>query len=308
MPTTLSLACENTPDLAATMQLQLPALAWQMIGAGAWQRTFHLHGQGIRVRVESDRGGLRFSFRTGPEEELLRNLLTATFRNGEQVGAMALAGHPALSALRRHHQGMILLAGSPFETLVLAVLAQTRPAAAVRKVFPRLAAECGGLTPQRLLALPLPRLTQLVRPLGAVKAARLHATAAILTRRGTTLFDQLIGGSDSGALNNLLTSLPGVGTHTAAVVMTIVNDAADTVPIDQHLMRVAYRLGLTDYDGGLTNPGCRRVAADLLAYGPDLARVHPLIQQVAYDTCTVSTPDCRRCFLAESCRHAARTA
>lgn len=307
MLTALRLACETTPDLAATMQLQIPALAWHMTGADVWQRTFHLHGQGIRVQVEADRGGLQFSFRTSTEE-LLRDLLTATFRNGEQVGAMALAGHPALSALRRHHQGMILLAGSPFETLVLAILAQARPAEAVRKVFPRLAAECGGLTPRRLSALPLPRLTQLVRPLGAVKASRLHATAAILTRRGATAFDRLIGGSDSHALNNLLPSLPGVGTRTAAIVMAILNDVPGTVPIDQHLMRVAYRLGLTDHDGGLTKPGSRRVAADLLAYGPDVARVHPLLQQVAYDTCTVSTPDCRRCFLAESCRHAARNA
>ncbi|MEV4507635.1 hypothetical protein AB0K00_01580 [Dactylosporangium sp. NPDC049525] len=308
MRTALSLACETPPDLAATMQLQLPALAWSMAGAGVWQRTFHLHGQGIRVQVEADRGGLQFSFRTSTEEDLLRDLLTATFRNGDQVGAMALTGHPALRTLRRHHQGMILMAGSPFETLVLAVLAQTRPAEAVRKVFPRLAAECGGLTPRRLSALPLPRLTQLVRPLGAVKASRLHATAAILTRRGTTAFDRLIAGSDSQALNYLLPSLPGVGTHTAAIVMTIVNDVPDTMPIDLHLMRVAYRLGLTDHNGGLTKTGCRRVAADLLAYGPDLARVHPLIQQVAHDTCTADAPDCRRCFLAESCRHAARTA
>ncbi|WP_327007055.1 hypothetical protein OHA72_07120 [Dactylosporangium sp. NBC_01737] len=290
------------------MQLQIPALAWHTTGDGVWQRTFHLRGQGIRVRVEADPGGLQFSFRTGTEEELLRDLLTATFRNGAQVGAMALVGHPALRTLRRHHQGTILLAGPPFETLVLAVLAQARPVATVRQVFPRLAAECGGLTPRRLSALPLPRLAQLVRPLGVVKASRLHATASILSRRGVTIFDRLIADSDSQALNYLLPSLPGVGTHTAAIVMAIVNDDPDTVPVDQHLMRVAYRLGLTDHDGGYTKPGRRRVAADLLAYGPDLARVHPLIQQVAHDTCTVQTPDCRRCFLVESCRHAARTA
>src|SRR4051812_29650395 len=133
MLTALSLACETTPDLAATMQLQIPALAWHMTAAGGWQRTFYLHGQGIRVQVEADRGGLRFSFRTSTDEQLLRDLLPPTFRNGEQVGAMALAGHPALSTLRRHHENMILLPGSPFETLVLAILAQARPAEAVRK-------------------------------------------------------------------------------------------------------------------------------------------------------------------------------
>ncbi|MEU0553415.1 hypothetical protein [Dactylosporangium sp. NPDC006015] len=307
MLTALRLECDTTPDLAATMKLQIPALAWYRTGVGEWQRTYHPNGRGVPVRVEADHGGLRFTFRTSAEEALLRDVLISTFRNGEQVGAMALAGHPALRTLRRHHQGMILLNGSPFETLVLAVLAQGRPAEAVRKVFPRLAAACGGLTPQRLSALPLPRLAQLVRPLGEVKASRLHATAAILTRRGATAFDRLIAGSGALALNYLL-SLPGVGTHTAALVVTIINNVPDMVPIDQHLMRVAYRLGLTDHDGGLTKPGSRRVAADLLAYGPDLARVHPLLQQVAYDTCTAATPDCRRCFLAESCRHAARTA
>ncbi|MEU7865342.1 hypothetical protein [Dactylosporangium sp. NPDC049140] len=305
MSTALSLACEIAPDLTATMRLQIPALAWHMTGAGVWQRTYHLDGQGIPVRVEAHRDGLQFSFRTSTEKELLRDLLTATFRNGEQVGALALAGHPALRTLRRHNRGMILLAGSPFETLVLAILAQARPAAAVRKVFPRVAAACGGLTPQRLSAMPVARLAQLVRPLGDVKASRLHAAAAVLTRRHVKAFDQLIGDSDSHALNFQLSSLPGVGTHTAAIVMSIVNDVPDTVPIDRHLIRVAYRLGLTDHDGGLTKPGGRRVAADLLAYGPDLARIHPLIQQVAYDTCTADTPDCQRCFLAESCRYAA---
>src|SRR3954471_13143237 len=85
VPTTLSLACETTPDLAATMRLQIPALAWRRTGPGAWQRTYHLHAQGTAaVRVEADRGGLRFSFRTSADGELLRDLLTATFRNGEQ--------------------------------------------------------------------------------------------------------------------------------------------------------------------------------------------------------------------------------
>jgi endonuclease III len=306
MVPTLRLACEFAPDLAATMQLQIPALAWHMTEAGGWQRTFHLHGQGIPVRVEADRSGLQFYSPTGVEEGPLRALLTAAFRNGEQVGAMTLEGHPALGALRRHHRGMILLSGPPFETLVLTILAQARPAEAVRTVFPRLAAECGGLTPQQLATLPLPRLAQLVRPLGEVKASRLHATAAILARRGETAFDELIGAPGSRALTYLM-SLPGVATHTAAIVMAIINDVPDMVPIDQNLMRVAYRLGLTNHDGGFTKRGSRRVAADLRACGPDLARVHPLFQQIAQDTCIAGTPDCGRCFLAGSCRHAAGT-
>ncbi|MER7007316.1 hypothetical protein ABT297_30335 [Dactylosporangium sp. NPDC000555] len=202
---------------------------------------------------------------------------------------------------------MILLSGSPFETLVLAILAQARPADAVRTVFSRLAAACGGVTPRRVAALPLPHLVQLVRLVGEAKAARLHATAAMLDRRGETAFDRLFGASGPHALTFLM-SLPGVATHTAAIVTTIINDVPETVPIDQNLLRVAFRLGLTDHDGGLTKPGIRQVAADLLAYGPDLARVHPLLQQVALDTCTVGVPDCRRCFLADSCRHAAATA
>lgn len=300
-----SLACESAPDLAATMELQIPALARQVTEAGGWQRTFHLHGQAIPVRVDADPSGLQFYFQTTTEATQLRALLTATFRNGDQVGAMALDGHPAVSALRRHHRAMILLSGTPFETLVLAVLAQGFPAATVRTVFPRLAAACGGLTPRRLAAVRLPRLTQLIRPLGEVKASRLHATAAILARRGETTFDRLIAGAGSHALSRLQ-SLPGVGVHTAAIVMAVIDDIPGTVRVDQHLMRIAYRLGLTDYDGGLTKPGCRQVATDLLAYGPDLARAYPLFRQVARDTCTGGTPNCGCCFLAESCRYAAQ--
>ncbi|MEV8516224.1 hypothetical protein [Dactylosporangium sp. NPDC051484] len=307
MPPELIIACESTPDLEATMQRQIPALAWQAVEDGGWQRIVYRHGLGIPVRVEANGSELHFRFRAGAEQRALCALLTTTFRNGDQVGGLALDGHPALRALRRHHRGMILLSGSPFETLVLAILAQARPADAVRTVFSRLAAACGGITPQRVAALPLPRLAQLVRLVGEAKAARLHATAAILDRRGATAFDRMIGGPGPHALTFLM-SLPGVATHTAAIVMAIINNVPETVPIDQNLMRVAFRLGLTDHDGRLTKPGIRRVAADLLAYGPDLARVHPLLQQVALDTCTAGVPDCRRCFLADSCRLAAGAA
>ena len=32
------------PDLAATMDIQIPALAWQPSGSGAWQRIYRTSG------------------------------------------------------------------------------------------------------------------------------------------------------------------------------------------------------------------------------------------------------------------------
>jgi endonuclease III len=302
----LRLACKSVPDLEATMRLQLAGLAWNVAEEGGWQRTFHLHGRGILVRVDADLDGLRFYYQTAVEERPLHTRLTAMFRNGYQVGAMDLDGHPALRALRREHRGMVLLNGAPFEILVLALLAQGNANAAVRTAFPRLLAGCGALTPRRLAAVPLPRLAQLLTPISRIKAARLHATATIIARRGEAAFDLLVRRPGLQALTYLV-SLPGVGTYTAAAVMTITSEAPHTVPADEHLMRIAYRLGLTDHDGNRTIPGSRQVAADLLAYGTCVARVYPLLRQVATDTCTVGDPSCEDCFLAEHCRHAAKT-
>ena len=39
------------PDLAATMDIQIPALAWQASGSGEWRRTYRADGTAAEVTV-----------------------------------------------------------------------------------------------------------------------------------------------------------------------------------------------------------------------------------------------------------------
>lgn len=50
MPDPIVLTFAHPVDLAATMDIQIPALAWQPVAEG-WRRTYHLADQAVQVTV-----------------------------------------------------------------------------------------------------------------------------------------------------------------------------------------------------------------------------------------------------------------
>lgn len=143
MDPAVSLSFGTFPDLDATMDIQIPALAWQPTEPGRWQRTYYVNGQTVDVQLDQEDDQLRFVFETDRvTAQRLRKMLAEAFPTGEQIADLTLDAHPILKALRRRYAGVIVMTAPAFEALVLTVLSQNRSGTTVRQVFP-------GWLPQR---------------------------------------------------------------------------------------------------------------------------------------------------------------
>jgi 3-methyladenine DNA glycosylase/8-oxoguanine DNA glycosylase len=150
--TKVDLVFRRRPDLAASMEVQVPALAWQRTGTGGYARLLYPQGRPVRVEVRVAGQALRFHLGPTDQVDWLRAALTVMFRR--QVGDLHLGRHPALLGLRAHYRGVVVMRTvDPFEALVLTVLAQNRSARAVREVYRDLVAAAGGTGPARFASL-----------------------------------------------------------------------------------------------------------------------------------------------------------
>ena len=93
-----------------------------------------------------------------------------------------------------------------------------------------------------------------------------------------------------------LEGLPGVGRKTANVVLSVAFDQ-DTLAVDTHVHRVAFRLGLASGKNPL------QTEKELLAVIPSMQRrdFHHRIIKHGRILCQARKPLCKSCFLAELC-------
>ena len=107
--------------------------------------------------------------------------------------------------------------------------------------------------------------------------------------------------SDAEA-RDYLTSLPGVGPKTAAVVLSFAL-GRDTIPVDTHVHRVSKRLGLVPPNS--TAEKADRLLHDLV---PDGLRtpLHVALIRLGREICKAPTPACHLCPLKDLCPTAPR--
>ncbi|MEU8333681.1 hypothetical protein AB0J14_37400 [Micromonospora arborensis] len=289
------------PDLDATMDIQIPALAWQPDPAGGYRRVLHLDGHPIVVTVGESDGGLRVTASHPHDKlpELLRRMFPI------QVADLDVGTSPIWTQLQNRYGGVIVMWAPPFEALVITVLSQNRTGEIVRRVYPALDQLCDGLTPQSLAALDRNVLRAAIRSAGPYKADRLGELAALVAGDGLNRFDQRIMHGPAADALAYLEGLPGVAHKTAACVLVFSARTTTTMPVDVHLFRVADRLGLARHDGKLTPTVRDAVIAQLLTHGADVALAHFVFLLVGRTTCTAGTPACTACFLRRDCRHGA---
>ena len=124
---------------------------------------------------------------------------------------------------------------NPFELLVATVLAAQCTDERVNRVTPSLFLKYPD--PSALAAAPQEAVEEIVRPTGffrnKAKAIR-ELSAAIVERHGGKV----------PATMDALTSLPGVGRKTASILLGACF-RVNTLPVDTHVGRVCFRLGLT---------------------------------------------------------------
>jgi endonuclease III len=154
---------------------------------------------------------------------------------------------------------------------------------ATRRLFPL------APTPQRMLALGLPALTEAIRTIGLfrTKARNLYETCRILVERH---------GGEVPRSREALEALPGVGRKTANVVLNVAFGEG-TMAVDTHVFRVANRTGLA--------PGRTPLAVELglLERVPPAYRVdahHWLILHGRY-VCLARQPRCAECRATRWC-------
>ncbi|HNJ82288.1 MAG TPA: endonuclease III [Piscinibacter sp.] len=159
---------------------------------------------------------------------------------------------------------------------------------ATRRLFPR------ANTPQKMLALGLPALTEAIRSIGLYrnKAKNLYETCRLLVERH---------GGEVPRSREALQALPGVGRKTANVVLNVAF-GEPTMAVDTHVFRVANRTGLA--------PGRNELEVEtrLLARVPERYRVdahHWLILHGRY-VCKARQPLCAQCGVAAWCDSAPR--
>ena len=176
---------------------------------------------------------------------------------------------------------------SVFELLAAVLLSAQATDSGVNKATRKLFIVAN--SPQKMLALGLPALTEYIRTIGLyrTKAKNLMETCRILVERH--------GGQVPGTRAEL-EALPGVGRKTANVVLNVAFGEA-TMAVDTHIFRVANRTGLAPGKTPL------EVETGLLARVPEAYRVdahHWLILHGRY-VCQARRPLCERCAVTRWC-------
>ncbi len=174
-----------------------------------------------------------------------------------------------------------------FELLAAVLLSAQATDVGVNKATRRLFAVAN--SPQKILALGLPALTEHIRTIGLFrnKAKNLYETCRLLVERH---------GCAVPRTREELEALPGVGRKTANVVLNVAFGEA-TMAVDTHIFRVGNRTGLAPGKNPL------QVELKLLQRVPAAYLVdahHWLILHGRY-VCTARSPKCAECAVAVYC-------
>lgn len=181
---------------------------------------------------------------------------------------------------------VVLRYRTPFELLVATVLAAQCTDDRVNQVTPALFVRFPG--PEAFAAASLPEIEEAIRPTGFYrnKARALKGIGSTLVARH--------GGSVPESMEDL-TALPGVGRKTASVILGACF-GADALPVDTHVGRVSFRLGLT------RSKDPTRIEEDLAEAVPDGR--WDFATQLGWhgrQVCVARQPRCGACGLSRVC-------
>jgi endonuclease-3 len=182
------------------------------------------------------------------------------------------------------------------DELILTVLSQHTSDLNAERAFALLRARYP--TWEAVVAAPWEEVADTIRPggLANTKARRIQAILREVEDREGRFDLSSLQGSPDADVRHYLSSLPGVGPKTVAVVMAFAL-GRETIPVDTHVHRVATRLGL------VPKTSAER-AQRLLEDGvPDALKtpLHVGLIRHGRDTCKAPWPRCEDCVVFELC-------
>jgi endonuclease III len=188
-------------------------------------------------------------------------------------------------------------ATNPLDELILTVLSQHTSDINAERAFSSLRAAMPSW--QRVVDAPAERVADAIRSGGLAnsKAPRIQAILReIFEREGSFDVSRLDQMSDQEA-RDYLTSLPGVGPKTAAVVLSFAL-GRDAIPVDTHVHRVSRRLQLIPANASAEKAD--RLLHDLV---PDGLRtpLHVGLIKLGRELCKAPAPLCEMCPLNDIC-------
>ena len=186
----------------------------------------------------------------------------------------------------------------PLQKLIERMLGQRTTHSHVERALANLSSRCRNWGD--VAALPHDLLADLIRPAGLAqpKAARIHGVLEkILQDQGEYALACLYEMENRAATRYLLT-MPGVGEHTAALVLMFALGRPGVMPVDSHVHRVARRLGWAPHDAT-----ARAVQQAVEAAAPEqnLMDLHVNLVRLGERECGPGGTDCPNCPVSEQC-------
>jgi endonuclease-3 len=187
----------------------------------------------------------------------------------------------------------------PLDELISCILSQHTSDANAFRAFDRLKARYP--TWEAVLGAPTEELADTIRCGGLAdsKAPRIQAVLRFLgTEQGAITLAFLEAMPDAEA-RAYLTSLPGVGPKTAAIVLCFAL-GRPVLPVDTHVFRVAWRLGLIEKRIGEARA---HDALQALIAPESTYRFHVALITHGRQVCKALIPRCEECPLTDLCRY-----
>ena len=190
----------------------------------------------------------------------------------------------------------------PLEELIQTILSQhtsdvnsARALGSLRGAFP---------TWQAVVDARSARVADAIRSGGLAnsKAPRIQAILREIRDREGGFDLRRLRNMDDAEAREYLTSLPGVGPKSAAVVLSFAL-GRDAIPVDTHVHRVAKRLGMVP--GSVSAERAGRLLHDLVPAGLRTS-LHVALIRLGREICKAPTPRCRQCPLNDLCPTAPR--
>jgi endonuclease-3 len=145
------------------------------------------------------------------------------------------------------------------------------------------------------------RLADIIRPAGLAnqKSKSIIAVLEEIHRRNGAYDIENLRNMPLERARSWLLSLPGVGPKTAAIVLCFAF-GRPAIPVDTHVFRVSWRLGLIEKSIGEAK--AHKVLEDIVPK-PLAFRFHTALIQHGRQICKAPKPNCAACPLRRRCRY-----